>query len=102
MQSGKKVCKAIEDYLRSRAKCEEEYTKRLLRCVSDVHTDASTGTLKKSLDALLGGVDEAAKLHSEMSNAYNRAAQQIAQLREKHRVEIDQVSTFRRARNPER
>nr|CAB3265254.1 proline-serine-threonine phosphatase-interacting protein 1 [Phallusia mammillata] len=87
MKEGQRSCKWVEDYLKQRAKAEEEYSKSLLK-ISRIERGASEcTTLRKTLDEFRAEAETEATLHATLSQKISEETAKLTEFREKQKEE---------------
>nr|XP_039257135.1 proline-serine-threonine phosphatase-interacting protein 1-like [Styela clava] len=87
MKEGRQTCRDVEDFIKQRAKAEEEYAKALLKIAKVERGNDETGTMKNSLKTLQREAEAEASIHLNHSQALQDQVKKLEEFREKQREE---------------
>lgn len=87
MKEGRQTCRDVEDFIKQRAKAEEDYAKALLKIAKVERGLDETGTMKNSLKILQRESETEASLHLNHSQALLDQAKKLEEFRERQREE---------------
>lgn len=87
MRAGRHTCRELEDFLKQRAKAEEDFAKALLKIAKVERCSDETGTLKSSIDCLRHESEIEASIHLTHAQQLTEEANKLTEFREKQREE---------------
>jgi len=93
LKDGKKLHDAYADFIRNRAKLEDDYGKNLIRLAQIAGGTEETGTLRQSWDSLKKETENIGHIHCELSKQLNELVERANAFREKQkreRLKIDE------------
>jgi len=87
LKDGKKLCDAFSEFLRNRAKLEDEYGKNLIRLAQSAATNEETGSLKESWDSIRKEAESIGSSHCELSKKLIDLTEKTVRFRENQKAE---------------
>ena len=93
LKDGKKLHDAYSDFVRNRAKLEDDYGKSLIRLAQTAGGTEETGSLRQSWDALKKETENVGHIHCELSRQLNELVERAVAFREKQkrdRLRVDE------------
>jgi len=93
LKDGKKLHDAYSEFVRNRARLEDDYGKNLIRLAQIAGGTEETGTLRQSWDSLKKETENIGHIHCELSKQLNELVERALQFREKQkreRLKIDE------------
>lgn len=87
IREGKQTCLAFEQFLRLRAKAEEDYSKGLQKACKTVPETQESGTLRVAWDVLREQSERIAQIHLEASGQLNDAAMRLNEFIKRQKAE---------------
>lgn len=85
LQDGRKMCKDVMDFIKNRAKIEEDYAKSLLNLAKKAGGATEHGTLRDSWETLRCKTEQTAQLHTDMQQALLDQVTRLNQLSEQQK-----------------
>ncbi|XP_078576333.1 proline-serine-threonine phosphatase-interacting protein 2-like isoform X3 [Branchiostoma floridae x Branchiostoma japonicum] len=93
MKEGSNMCKELEDFLKHRAKAEEDYAKTLQKMVKSAGDGGEIGILRNAWDTVRKETEHLANVHMTMSQSLTKEAEDIRgfrKLQEQSRKETEE------------
>ncbi|XP_066270131.1 proline-serine-threonine phosphatase-interacting protein 2-like isoform X2 [Branchiostoma lanceolatum] len=93
MKEGSNMCKELEDFLKHRAKAEEDYAKTLQKIVKSAGDGGEIGILRNAWDTVRKETEHLANVHMTMSQSLTKEAEDIRgfrKLQEQSRKETEE------------
>lgn len=87
MKEGRQTCRDVEDFLKQRAKAEEDFARALQKIARSERATGESGSLKASIEVLRSEAEIEASLHSKHAQYLSEEANKLADFREKQREE---------------
>lgn len=92
IKEGQKSCKWVEDYLRNRAKLEEEFSRKLIQISKQERSSNSDfGTMKTTIDQFRAQTELEATFHQNFGSKLLEESQRLTEFREKQRDERKKI-----------
>ncbi|XP_013415067.1 proline-serine-threonine phosphatase-interacting protein 2 isoform X1 [Lingula anatina] len=91
LKDGRQMVKDVEDFLKQRAKIEEDYQKNLINLTKKAGGATENGTLRASWEELKSRTEAMANAHLEFSRELNKEVERLNQFMTKQKDERKQV-----------